>query len=77
MAKKSPKMVTVTLPRDPNKNGPEADTEYFSVNFKSYLIKTDEPVTVPEEVAEVVNNAKKARMEGRKFANKVMVKEPK
>ena len=74
---KNRKMVTVILPRDPNKKGPGADEEYFSVNFKGYLIKTDVPVQVPEEVAEVINNVADARRKGRLYAEKIGFKKAK
>lgn len=71
------KMVTRILPRDPNKKGPGADEEYFSVNFKGYIIKTDVPVQVPEEVAELIDNVAEARRKGRLYAEKVGFKEAK
>ncbi len=71
------KTVTVILPRDPNKKGEEADQEFFSVNFKNYLIKTEEPVEVPVEIVEVINNIAQARREARAYAKKVAFREAK
>lgn len=69
MSKKAEKKTaTVILPRDPRKTGNDADQEVFSVNFKNYIIKTDEPVEVPAEVAEVINNVAEARRKARIFA---------
>lgn len=52
------KKVTVRLPR---LNGHNADqTEFFSVNFKNYLIKRGERVEVPPELEEVIVNGEKA-----------------
>lgn len=72
-----PKTVTVILPRDPNKTGNDADQEFFSVNFKNYLIKTDEPVEVPPEVAEVINNVAESRRKARQYAKEKAFKEAK
>lgn len=71
------KTVKVMLQRDPNKTGSEADQEFFSVNGKNYLIKTDEMVDVPEEVAYLIENINKQRTAARKFANKMAFKDSK
>lgn len=57
-AKKSEqKMVTVIIPKP---NGIIGDTETtVSVNGQMYQIMYDKPVTVPENVAEVINNSNK------------------
>lgn len=71
------KTVTVILPRDPNKTGNDADQEFFSVNFKNYLIKIDEPVEVPPEVAEVINNVAESRRKARQYAKEKAFKDSK
>lgn len=49
------KMVTVIIPKP---NGIIGDTETtVSVNGQMYQIMYDKPVTVPENVAEVINNS--------------------
>lgn len=52
------KRVTVTLPRLHGHNANQE--EFFSVNFKNYIIKRGKPVEIPEELAEVIRNAEKA-----------------
>jgi hypothetical protein len=53
------KRVTVRLPRLPGQNANQE--EFFSVNGKNYIIKRGETVEIPEEVAEVIRNADKAK----------------
>lgn len=52
------KRVEVRLPRLQGQNANQ--DEFFSVNFKNYIIKRGETVEIPEEVAEVIRNAEKA-----------------
>lgn len=52
------KRVTARLPRLPGQNANQE--EFFSVNGKNYIIKRGETVEIPEEVAEVIENAQKA-----------------
>ena len=47
--------ISVRLPR--NKGREAVQEEFFSVNFKNYIIKRGETVEIPEEVAEVIRNA--------------------
>lgn len=67
-----PKTVRVILPSDPlvrDSGGNVGEQqEFFSVNGKNILVKCDEPVDVPEEFAEVINNKAKARREAAIFA---------
>ena len=52
------KRVEVRLPRNP---GPNAiQDEFFSVNFKNYIIKRGETVEIPEELANAIRDAEKA-----------------
>lgn len=53
------KRVTVTLPRLYGQNA--IQEEFFSVNGKNYIIERGKEVEVPEEVAEVIRNADKAK----------------
>jgi hypothetical protein len=53
------KRVTVTLPRLSGQNA--IQEEFFSVNGKNYIIERGKEVEVPEEVAEVIRNADKAK----------------
>ncbi len=52
------KRVTVRLPRNPGQNARQE--EFYSHNFKNYMIVRGETVEIPEEVAEVIRNAEKA-----------------
>jgi hypothetical protein len=50
--------VTVRLPRLAGQNA--IQEEFYSVNGRNYIIKRGETVEIPEEVAEVIENAQKA-----------------
>ena len=52
------KRVEVRLPRNPGQNANQ--DEFFSVNFKNYIIKRGETVEIPEEVANAIKAAEKA-----------------
>ena len=52
------KRVEINLPRNKGQNANQ--DEFFSVNFKNYIIKRGEYVEIPEEVAEVISNSNKA-----------------
>lgn len=69
------KKVRVKLPR---LNGHNANQdEFFSVNFKNYIIKRGEYVEIPEELYEVIVNGEKAEDAAFEFAEKKTLKEPK
>lgn len=69
------KRVAVRLPRNAGQNA-EQD-EFFSVNFKNYIIKRGETVEIPEELAEVIRNAEKAEDYAMQYIEEKSVKEPK
>jgi hypothetical protein len=52
------KRVTVRLPRNPGHDARQE--EFFSHNFKNYIIKRGETVEIPEELAGVIRDAEKA-----------------
>ena len=52
------KRVSVRLPRNSGQNANQ--DEFFSVNFKNYIIKRGERVEIPEALAEVIENNEKA-----------------
>lgn len=52
------KRVEVRLPR--NKGQHANQDEFFSANFKNYIIKRGESVEIPEILAEGIRNAEKA-----------------
>lgn len=68
------KMVKIRLPRLEGQNA--VQEEFFSVNFKNYIIKRGVEVEVPEEIAEVILNAEKARDEALNYAEEHKVREP-
>lgn len=52
------KKVTVRLPRLEGRNANQ--DEFFSVNYKNYIIKRGQTVEIPEELAEVIENNQNA-----------------
>ena len=65
--------VQVRLPRNAGQNANQ--DEFFSVNFKNYIIKRGESVEIPEEVAEVIRNAEKAEEYAMKYAEEKAMRE--
>lgn len=65
--------VQVRLPRNSGQNANQ--DEFFSVNFKNYIIRRGETVEIPEEVAEVIRNAEKAEEYAMKYAEENAVRE--
>ena len=65
---------TVKLPRNKGKNA--VQEEFFSVNFKNYIIKRGVPVEVPAELAEVIENAEKAEDYALDYAEAKALREP-
>lgn len=69
--KTEPQKVTVILPSDPlvrdSSGNVGEQQEFFSVNGKNILVKCDEPVDVPREFLEVIENKAKARREAAIF----------
>lgn len=59
--------VTVRLPRLPGQNA--VQEEFYSVNGKNYRIKRGETVEIPEEVAEVIENAQMAEEYAMKYVD--------
>ena len=69
------KRVAVRLPRN---NGQNANQdEFFSVNFKNYIIKRGETVEIPEALAEVIENNDKAEDYAMRFVEEHGFKEAK
>ena len=58
--------VRVKLPRLGGHNANQ--DEFFSVNFKNYLIKRGEYVDIPKELEEVIRNGEKAEDAAFEFA---------
>ena len=74
-AKEDAKRVSVRLPRN---NGVNANQdEFFSVNFKNYIIKRGERVEIPEALAEVIENNEKAEDYAIEYIEANGLKEPK
>lgn len=72
-AKPSAQRVTVRLPRNKGQNANQ--DEFFSVNFKNYIIKRGETVEIPEELAEVIRNAEKAEDYALQYADEKKLRE--
>ena len=68
------KTVTVRLPRKEGRNA--IQTEFFSVNFKNYLVACGRTVEVPEELAEVIRNNEQAEDFAMQYAEEKALKEP-
>lgn len=68
------KRVIVTLPRNPGQNANQ--DEFFSVNFKNYMIKRGEPVEIPEELVEVIRNNMDAENYAMKYVDEKSFKQP-
>ena len=74
-ANKDAKRVSVRLPRN---NGQNANQdEFFSVNFKNYIIRRGERVEIPEALAEIIENNEKAEDFAMKFVEETGFKEAK
>lgn len=66
---KNAKRVEVRLPRNAGQNANQ--DEFFSVNFKNYIIRRGETVEIPEELAEVITNAEKAEEYAMRFVDEL------
>lgn len=73
--KETPKRVTVRLPRNAGQNANQ--DEFFSVNFKNYIIQRGETVEIPEELAEVIRNNEQAEDYAMKYADEKSFREAK
>ena len=69
----SAKRVEVRLPMNKGQNANQ--DEFFSVNFKNYIIKRGVEVEVPEELAEVILNGEKAEEAAIQYAEDHKLKE--
>ena len=70
---KDAKRVEVRLPRNAGQNADQ--DEFFSVNFKNYIIRRGETVEIPEELAEVIRNAEKADEYAMRYADEKAFRE--
>ena len=64
------KRIEVRLPLNKGQNA--VQEEFFSVNFKNYLIKRGETVEIPEEVAEVIRNGEMAEEYAMHYADNLV-----
>lgn len=71
---KEAKRVQVRLPRLAGQNANQ--DEFFSVNFKNYIIKRGTTVEVPEEVAEVIRNNEKSEEYAMEYIEEKTLREP-
>ena len=70
---KDAKRVEVRLPRNAGQNANQ--DEFFSVNFKNYIIRRGERVEIPEELAEVIRNNEQAEEYAMKYAEEKAMRE--
>ena len=69
----SARRVEVRLPMNKGQNANQ--DEFFSVNFKNYIIKRGETVVIPEELAEVIRNGEHAEEYAMKYADEKKLRE--
>lgn len=67
------KVVKVKLPRNKGQNANQ--DEFFSVNFKNYMIKRGEIVEIPEKLAKVIEDNEQAEEYALDFLNEKRAKE--
>lgn len=65
--------VEVKLPMNKGQNANQ--DEFFSVNFKNYIIRRGEYVEIPEELYEVIKNGEKADEYAMRFADEKKLRE--
>lgn len=71
---KNANRVEVRLPRNAGQNANQ--DEFFSVNFKNYIIKRGERVEIPEELAEVIRNNEQAEEYAMRYADEKAFRDP-
>lgn len=69
----SPKMVKIKLRKHPDPRMPQE--EFYSFNFKNYLIRRGEYVEVPEEVARMIEENEEAEEYAMNYAQEHNLKE--
>ena len=74
-ATKKAERVEVRLPRNAGQNANQ--DEFFSVNFKNYIIRRGETVEIPEELAEVIRNNEQAEEYAMRYADEKAFREAK
>lgn len=74
-ATKKAERVVVRLPRNAGQNANQ--DEFFSVNFKNYIIQRGENVEIPEELAEVIRNNEQAEEYAMRYADEKAFREAK
>ena len=71
---KNANRVEVRLPRNAGQNANQ--DEFFSVNFKNYIIKRGESVEIPEELVEVIRNNEQAEEYAMRYADEKAFRDP-
>lgn len=74
-ATKKAERVVVRLPRNAGQNANQ--DEFFSVNFKNYIIQRGENVEIPEALAEVIRNNEQAEEYAMRYADEKAFREAK
>lgn len=73
--KKKSERQEIKLRRIPHPNA--SQEEFYSVNFKNYLVKRGETVSLPSEVVEVIRNSEAAEDEAIAYVESKALREPK
>lgn len=68
------KTATIRLPRNPGQNANQ--DEFFSVNFKNYMIKRGEYIEVPDEIAALIMDNEQAEDAALRFIEANGMKTP-
>lgn len=70
---KEEEKVAVFLPRIPDPNAPQE--EFYSINFKNYLIRRGEKVYVPKELKAIIDEQMRAESEAIDYVSKLGIRE--
>lgn len=72
--KSTAEMRTIKLRRDPDPHS--SQTEFYSINFHNYLIQRGVSVTVPKEVADLIEANEEAKEAAIIYASEQALREP-
>lgn len=67
-------MVAITLPIIPDPKA--SQQEFYSYNFKNYLIKRGIEIRVPKGLKEIIDNQEKAKLEAIRYAKEKALQDP-
>jgi len=73
VTKKEPELVPVMLRRIPDPRA--SQEEFYSINFKNYLIRRGETVYVPKELKAIIDAQERAENEAIDYVNNLGIRE--